>query len=135
MLIDANIFLEVLLKQEKSNQCKELLNKLISGEVSAVVSTFTIDSILLSMHRNGCSLEEMRQFMRKILRSRGIRFYVLSMKDRMGAFKYIKEYGLDYEDALVLQSAIITKCTRIVSFDSHFDRVKEITRVENFNKN
>ncbi|HLC72042.1 MAG TPA: hypothetical protein VJH37_00505 [Candidatus Nanoarchaeia archaeon] len=43
---------------------------------------------------------------------------------------YRKKYGLDYEDALVLQSALSTKSGQIVSFDTDFDDTNGIERVE-----
>lgn len=52
------------------------------------------------------------------------------MKDRFNALFLISKYNLDYEDAMVLQSAILTRSKEIVSFDKHFDKVKEIKRIE-----
>ena len=52
------------------------------------------------------------------------------MQDRIEALKLMKKHSLDYEDALTLQAAISTNSEEIVSFDKHFDSVKEIKRIE-----
>lgn len=130
MIIDSNIFLEVLLKQEKSENCRIFLNKTISGEAEGIVPDFVIDSVLLIMKRDSINTKEMKMFLQKILKSRGIRIYSIGIKDRVKALNLMDSYGLDYEDALVLQSAIATDSEEIMSFDKHFDRVKEIRRIE-----
>jgi len=130
MIIDANIFLEVFLNQEKIERCRTFLNKTAAGEVKAVVSDFTIDTVLLSMERNSIIIQEMKEFLLKISNSKGVRIYPINMRDRIAALKLIDRYNLDYEDALVLQSAIATNSKEIISFDKHFDKVKEIKRIE-----
>jgi predicted nucleic acid-binding protein len=45
-IIDANIFLELFLDQEKADRCRIFLDKIASGEESALISTFTVDSVL-----------------------------------------------------------------------------------------
>ncbi len=130
MIIDSNIFLEVLLKQEKSENCKVFLNKTISGEIEGIVPDFVIDSILLIMKRDSINTKEMKMFLQKLMKSRGIRIYSIGMKDRVKALNLIDSYGLDYEDALVLQSAIATDSEEIVSFDKHLDKIKGLKRIE-----
>jgi len=71
----------------------------------------------------------MRIFLRKLLKSKGLKIYKLTMKDRFIALQYIEKYNLDYEDAITLQSAISSGCKEIVSFDSDFDKIKEIKRI------
>lgn len=44
-LIDTNIFLELLLNQEKKEIAKNILNRLEKGEIEAVISGFTLHSI------------------------------------------------------------------------------------------
>ena len=130
MLIDANIFLEVLLEQEKSENCKAFLRKVLEGNISAIVSSFTIDSIILSMTRNNIKKEKIRLFLLSLSKYKGLRIYQVSIKDRINSLDLMSKYNLDYEDALILQSAISLKFTKIISFDKHFDKIKEIKRVE-----
>ena len=130
MLIDANIFLEVLLEQEKSENCKAFLRKVLEGNISAIVSSFTIDSIILLMTRNNIKKEKIRLFLLSLSKYKGLRVYQVSIKDRINSLDLMSKYNLDYEDALILQSTISLKFTKIISFDKHFDKVSLIERKE-----
>lgn len=45
ILIDTNVFLEVLLDQRKAADCKALLKKVSTGEKEAVVSHFSVHAV------------------------------------------------------------------------------------------
>ncbi len=130
MLVDSNIFLELFLGQQKKDACRLFLNKTVSGEINATISDFTIDSILLVMFRHGSALENMRDFLHKVTNSKGLSIYSITSSDRSRALQLIEKYKLDYEDAVVLQSAISSGCSEVLSFDRDFDKVKEIKRIE-----
>jgi|SRR3989338_1031487 len=130
MLIDTNIFLEVLLNQQKAESCQRILQEVKEGKYKAIVTNFTIDSIAIIMNRNKISISSIELFIKSLSAYKGLSFYQISFKDRINALKWIKKYNLDYEDALILQSAISNKKEEILSLDSHFDRVKEIKRIK-----
>ena len=130
MLIDSNIFLELFLEQQKKDACRLFLNKTINGEINAIISNFTIDSVLLVMFRHGSALEKMRDFLHKVISSKGLSIYSITSSDRLRALQLIENYKLDYEDAIVLQSAISAGHGEILSFDKDFDKIKEIKRIE-----
>ena len=100
-----------------------------NGEKEAVVTSFTIDSIVIVMTRNKVSIDDIELFIKSILSYNGLTYYQITFKDRLSALKWIKKYNLDYEDALILQSAISLKEREILSLDSDFDKVKEIKRI------
>jgi|SRR3989344_3749035 len=129
MLIDANIFLEVLLIQDKMEECKRILEEVNSGKKEAIITSFTIDSIVIVMNRNKVSISDIELFIKSILSYNGLTYYQITFNDRLLALKWIKKYNLDYEDALTLQSAISLKEGEILSLDSDFDKVKEIKRI------
>ncbi len=130
MIIDANIFLEVILDQEKSERCKIFLRDILNGDKQAAMLSVSIDSIVIVMLRNALESAKIKVFLESLIRYKGLKFYQPKIKDRINALHYMDIYRLDYEDALVLQSAISTKSEEIVSFDKHFDKVKEIKRIE-----
>ncbi|MAE49504.1 hypothetical protein CMI48_01615 [Candidatus Pacearchaeota archaeon] len=134
ILVDANIFLEFFLGQEKADLCGELLKMFDRGEYNGFVSTFTVDSVLLGMFRNKTTFQQMRDFLRGVLQSKGFQMYEPTFKDRFGALDLMKKQGLDYEDALTLQAALSCGCKQILSFDIHFDGVKGVERVEGFSE-
>ena len=129
MFIDANIYLEFLLKQEKAEKAKSFVTA-ASNNGGAFISDFNLDSILITLYRNSISLEVMEDFILEVVNSKGINIYETNMKDRLEAMKFMKQYKLDYEDALTLQAAIASGSKEIVSFDKHFDGIEEIKRIE-----
>lgn len=52
------------------------------------------------------------------------------LKTILTSFGFMKRYSLDFDDALVASSMIANKIKKLVSFDKHFDKVKEIERIE-----
>jgi len=70
----------------------------------------------------------MEKFLRRISGHKGMRIYMPTMNDRLQAVKHMT-LGLDFEDALTLQSAIANNEKEIVSFDKDFDKVKAIKRI------
>ena len=129
ILTDANIFLEFFLDQEKGESCKNFIDKISSGEINVIISIFSVDSIIISLIKHKVVLEKALSFLRG-LESSGLRVYYPDVKDRMESLNWIQKYKLDYEDALTLQSALSSGCKEIMSFDKHFDKVKEIKRIE-----
>ncbi len=129
MLIDANIFLEVLLKQEKYLICAEFLRKIQKGEADAIITTFTIDGILIALERHGQDANRMKIFIHSLFNYAGLKIYVATMNDRLQATNHLS-LGLDFEDALTLQCAISNNEKEIVSFDRDFDKIKNIKRVQ-----
>lgn len=129
MLIDANIFLEFLLDQQEARRCLDFLEKVREGAVRAVVSTFTIDSILIELERHQHDAEIMKRFLQSLLGHKGLRIYVPTMDDRLKAIAHLA-LGLDFEDALTLQSAIANNEKEIMSFDKDFDKIKSIKRTQ-----
>ncbi len=130
MLIDSNIFLEVILEQERCDKCKVFLRGVLEGATIAYLSTFSIDSIVLSMMWKKAEKWKIETFLNSLIGYKGLRFYQIKIKDRLKALKLMQKYSLDYEDAIILQASISTNSEEIVSLDRHFDRVKEIKRIE-----
>ncbi|MBI2580201.1 PIN domain-containing protein, partial [Candidatus Woesearchaeota archaeon] len=95
----------------------------------AVVSTFTIDSILIELERHQHDAEIMKRFLQSLLGHKGLRIYVPTMDDRLKAIAHLA-LGLDFEDALTLQSAIANNEKEIMSFDKDFDKIKSIKRTQ-----
>jgi len=130
MLIDANIFLEVLLEQKKSENCREVLRKIQTGDKKALISTFTVDTIILAMTRHKTPSRKIKIFLSSLINLKGLKIYPVSFRDRIMALDLMDKYNLDYEDSITLQSAFSNDCKEILGFDKHFDKIKEIKRIE-----
>ena len=129
ILVDANIFLEVFLEQEKSEQCKKILREIEAGK-SAFLSTFTIDAIIIIMGNYKVKPSKIELFINSLFNYDGLQIYSVTLKDRLEALKFMAKYGFDYENSITLQSAISCECDGLVSLDKHFDKVKEVKRIE-----
>ena len=93
-LIDTNIFLEVMLKREKSKECKKLLKLLKDGKVKGIVTDFTIHSIIVILDRFK-KLEELKKFLLSIRAYKGLYVYNTSLGCEAKAVDIAKETGLD----------------------------------------
>jgi len=70
-LIDTNIFLEILLEQEKAEDCSLFLQKVRNGNIKAVVSTFSIHSISVILSSLG-KFTELEEFLSDIEYFKGL---------------------------------------------------------------
>jgi len=125
-LIDANILLEILLEQEKSKECEDLLIKINQSEHLFYVSSFSLHSIEVIMIRNN-KINELLDFLSDIAISKIIRIDT-NTNEEFNILKTMKELKLDFDDAL--QYYLCEKYNlKIISYDKHFDKT-DIERLE-----
>ncbi len=127
--IDANIFLEVELDQERVEECMQFLTKVKDGELVAVLADFTVDSIIIGMERYDQDWKTIRRFLLSLLQYRGLEIYPTTMLDKIMATDHMARYSLDFDDSITLQSAVANNCSALVSFDLDFDRIKGLQRI------
>lgn len=128
--IDANIFLELQLDQQRAHHCDLILRKIQKGLVKAVTTDFHIDTIIIVMEKYGKSPADLRLFISSLIGFDGLRIYSLSLTDRLKAIKHMEEFKLDYDDALAYQTMKKLNIPNIISYDKHFDHIPSITRQE-----
>ncbi|HOE18785.1 MAG TPA: PIN domain-containing protein [Syntrophorhabdaceae bacterium] len=126
-LIDTNIFLEMLLDQQKSEDCQDLLEKLYNGDITAYVSSFALHSIEVMLERSK-KIDMLKVFLRDINDSKGLKRMDTTTMEELFAVQLTKKTGLDFDDAL---HYFICKSfgLKVVSFDKHFDKT-DIKRLE-----
>lgn len=129
-LIDANIFLEIELKQKRLHDCKAYLNKVRNGENKAITTNFIVDTISILMDYAGCDPTQIRTFNLSLLRYKGLSIYDLTMVDRISATEHMKRFNLDFDDATAYAAMTANGISEIVSMDKHFDKIPEIKRTE-----
>ena len=128
ILIDTNIFLEVLLARARKEASKELLRSLRDGREKGMVTDFTIHSIIVIM--DGLKrLKELRTFLSSLTAYKGLSVYHTNIADEIRAIELTDEISLDMDDAIQYASALSTNAEAIVSFDKHFNGLK-IPRTE-----
>lgn len=128
--LDANVFLELALDQQRADQCDLFLRKIQRGLIKAVVTDFHVDTIMLIMEKYGKSPNDLRLFISSLMGFEGLRIYFLSLMDRLTAIRRMEEFKLDYDDALAYQVMTKLNIKSVVSYDRHFDSMRHITRQE-----
>jgi hypothetical protein len=132
-LLDANIFLELLLDQKNADDCTLFLKKIKEEKAEGLISDFHLDTILVIMEHHKSPPEDMRKFIIAVNTLKGLRIYHLTLSDRIEATRHIEKFSLKYDDALAVQVMKSFKIKQIVSYDKHFDMIPNIKRVEPIN--
>ena len=118
LLVDTNIFLEVLLEQVRANEAKELLSKTDLHDF--LISDFSLHSIgVLLLRRNRA--DAFRKFVSDMVFGADTGVARLDAGDMNTLADHAASFKLDFDDAY--QYALANKHDlMIVSFDKDFDR-------------
>lgn len=121
LLLDTNIFLEVLLGQEKAIEARELLSRTNTHDF--YISDFSLHSIGLLFFRRKL-YNVFHQFLSDMIFETGIGVIGISADEMEIPIKASVNFNLDFDDAY--QYSIAEKNgLQIVSFDSNFDRTEK----------
>jgi len=126
-LLDTNIFLELLLDQEKAKECYLLISKVADGKIKCFISNFTLHSIEVLMYRKE-KLKELKEFLVTLKNFKGLKIYFTDINEEIELLKASDRFNLDIDDAFQYYIAK-RNCLQIVSFDKHFDKT-DIKRIE-----
>lgn len=126
-LIDTNIFLELLLLRKGKDNCRKFLEEVESGRTKAILTDFSLHSILLIMEKFG-KLGEMKSFLLIISGYKGLEIYHTTLEDEIGALEICAKFKLDFDDAIQFYAAKKNNAA-IVSYDKDFDKTG-IKRIE-----
>ena len=122
-LFDTNIFLEILLDQNKKDICKKLLNDHFGNIYISDFSLHSIGVILLKQKK----LKVFDQFLKDILPHSTI--LSLSKEKYSEITGFASKYKLDFDDAYQTLIAIEFE-TSIKTMDKDFTRISKIVQVE-----
>jgi predicted nucleic acid-binding protein len=123
LLVDTNIFLEVLLSGSRKDECKRLLGLLRDGKESGAITDFVLHSIIVIME-NANKIKELRTFLLSLSGYKALHIYHTSLVDYVNATDLVLDERLDVDDAIQYTAAMSLGATAIVSFDKHFDDLK-----------
>lgn len=122
-LVDANIFLEVLLARPRKDECKKFLSLLRDGKKAGLVTDFTLHSIIVMM--DGMNrLSELRTFLSSLTAYKGLHVYNTSLTEEVRATEAAVQNRLDMDDAIQYTTAVAANAQAIISFDKHFNNLK-----------
>ena len=118
LLLDSNVFLEVILERDKADEARALLGNMEAHEF--FVSDFSLHSIGIFFCRRKQN-DVFRGFLRDIVMGIGVIEASLSAEDLESVVDEADKYNLDFDDAYQYAAAKKHNLT-LVSFDSDFDR-------------
>ena len=128
-LIDANIFLEVQLGQEKGKTARKLLKRFENGELSGYITDFHIDAIVIVMENYDKTGKEIAIFLSSLLKYRGLSIIDLSLSSKINSTEIMDMHNLDFDDALICQCMKEKNLKKLISYDSDFDKIYFIDRI------
>ena len=123
-LLDTNIFLEILLKQDKSEKCKMFIN---DNEGDICITDFALHSIGIILFRNNL-FDVFNQFVKNFVS----RIYILTL-DKSGYSsipRLAKKYKLDFDGSYQLTVADEFNLT-FITLDSDFMNLSKESRIIN----
>lgn len=129
-LVDANIFLELLLDQKRADECEAFLELVQTGSVSGAITDFAIDSVVVVMENEGKRPADISLFLSSLLGYGSLEVYFLSLYDRIEATRHMQKFKLDFDDSTAYQAMKNLNVKQIVSFDRDFDKISDIERIE-----
>lgn len=125
ILLDTNIFLELLLDQKRAAECENLLQLVSKGGAEAVATHFAVHAVEAALGDSASLVA----FLRNLEHSVGLYVYDTNLADEMAIAMISRKMGLDFDDALQYYVAKKLGVDAIASFDEHFDKL-DIRRVE-----
>ena len=118
LLLDTNIFLEIVLDQNKAIEASSLLKSATRHEL--FMSDFSLHSIGVFLARRR-QIEAFREFLSDVIYGLGVNVKRLDEGDMSELCDVVERFGLDFDDAY--QYVAAQKFDLIlVSFDSDFDK-------------
>ncbi|MBI2106568.1 type II toxin-antitoxin system VapC family toxin [Candidatus Woesearchaeota archaeon] len=128
VFIDTNIFLEIFLGDIKSNVCMDYLASLNEQKIDAVTTDFVVYSCILIIQNKTNRLDLINNVI-IFFNSYPLKILRPSLNDLYDSVKMMKNYTLDFDDALVLACMKNNGIKDLVSMDKHFDKIKDISRI------
>ena len=125
MFIDANIFLEMVLKDKNHEKCRIFIQELLEKKKLFYTSDFIIYSCLLTIWEKLKSTAHMKNFL-IFMNSIGMNIIKPSLKEMYSAAGFMGKYNLDFDDALVVSCMDENKLKEIATYGSHFNKIKNI---------
>ena len=127
IFVDANIFLEIFLKDVKSEYCKNLFR--ISQNVQLLTSDFIVYSCFINIQNNLKNNSEIGKAILFFNNIPNLKILRPSFDEFYSAVGIMETEKLDFDDSLVVACMRNYGIKELASLDKHFDKVKEIKRM------
>jgi predicted nucleic acid-binding protein len=122
-LLDTNIFLEILLDQQKSEFCQKAIENL-REDTPGWITSFSLHAIeaILWKYQRAKILEDFLEF----VKNHPFLFcYATTVEEELEINRIAPRVGLDFDDALQYYVAKKKGCT-LVTLDKDFEKIKDV---------
>ncbi len=125
--LDANVFLNAILKGNAGRRARDLLRKVQNGEITAGTSALTFDEVfwIVKKHRG---FDSALKATKAVLEIQNLTFIEVNDKIIWQAYDLAEKYRINPRDSIHAACAISKNIYVIFSEDSDFDKIKEIKR-------
>jgi len=131
--LDSNVFIYPVIADEKTERkaflAKKILLKIAEGSLKAATASLTWDELIWSV-RKISGLEIAIEEGKKFLEFPNLKILSVDEKTIKEAQEIIEKYKLKPRDAIHASCAIKNNIKEIISDDQHFEKIKEIKRIE-----
>lgn len=130
-IIDANIILRFLLNDlpEQAERCSLLLQRVERGEETVFLPDLALADIVWTLEKfYRQPKERIRELMLPLIALRGMR--LTSKSVARNALNFYVNKNLDWTDAFIAAGMKASGNREIYSYDKHFDRVEDVSRLE-----
>jgi uncharacterized protein len=129
MFVDANVFVYMLLSlEDKGEKSRRIVRAIERGSIPAQTSPLVLDEVCWVIARHA-DRETAITSWEKLTRIPNIRILAINERVSMWVPGVMRTYGLKPRDAIHVATMRENAIDNILSDDSDFDKVKEITRV------
>ena len=127
---DSNVFiLAALSNDKKALNAKELIKKVILGELVAATSSLTVDEVVWAIWKETKDRSLAIEEGLRLLQFDNLKIIEINSNIMRNSLNFMKHYkSLKPRDAIHLAASISIRAATIVSDDKDFDNVREIKR-------
>jgi len=116
-LVDTNVWLELLLQQERSSQVERFFETIEAAQFAiSEFSMYSIGIILTRLKKD----DVFHDFLSDTIEDSGVAVLRLGVRGLKQALELRREFHFDFDDAYQYAAAVERGCT-LVSFDADFD--------------
>jgi len=126
--LDASVFIFAALNQEAiGRRARSLIQRVTDGKEEAASCALSVDELIwvVGKHR---SRDDALAAGNAFLYISNLKLLPVNQDTLFSAMTLMRRYGLDPRDAIHASTALLSRCTEIVSADPHFDPIVEIPR-------
>ncbi len=129
IFVDANIFLEIFLKDSKAEECKAFLKSLQEQNRQALTTDFIMYSCILQVQNKLKNTNFIKNVVIFFNSYSNLKVIMPTIEDIFDAVETIEKEKLDFDDSLVVACMKSNDITELASLDKHFDKIKGIKRI------